>query len=168
MRLKGFGLSSCPTVDVFTLTAPPSIALDAFAVRLVKYAACDPAAFPYALCLLRRAVAQPDVHRHGDGALGATCAQCSEAPAPALPLTGLNVHRLLSAALVVAIKFTEDDYKPMSFYAALAGIKTRDMIRLERSLLLLLDHRVYVEPAEFAEVESMMLRGGQHVETCSQ
>ncbi|PRT55574.1 PHO85 cyclin-like protein psl1 [Wickerhamiella sorbophila] len=62
-----------------------------------------------------------------------------------LPLTRRNVHRIFSAAFVVAAKVVEDILYPWQRYATTAGVSAGDMGRLEIALLYLLDFGVKID-----------------------
>ncbi len=93
--------------------------------RLVQYANCSQAAFISALIYLDR------VH-----------ARCS-----ALALTEMNSHRLLSTALVLAIKYLDDEVYSNAYYARVSGLTTNELNVLETSMLSLLDWRLSIDPA---------------------
>lgn len=62
-----------------------------------------------------------------------------------LPLTQRNVHRIFSAAFVVAAKVVEDVLYPWQRYATTAGVSRGDLGRLEIALLYLLDFDVKID-----------------------
>ena len=56
-----------------------------------------------------------------------------------------NIHKLIIAAFIVAIKFHEDKYYSMSYYAKLGGISTKEAIKLEYEFISLIDFKLFVE-----------------------
>ncbi len=61
-----------------------------------------------------------------------------------------NVHRLLLAAIVVAIKFYDDTYYDNWFYAQVGGISLQEFNLLERKLLSLLSFDLHVYPEQYS------------------
>ena len=60
-----------------------------------------------------------------------------------------NIHKLILAAFIVAIKFHEDEYYSMSYYAKLGGISTKEAIKLEYEFTSLIDFKLFVEQKEY-------------------
>ena len=56
-----------------------------------------------------------------------------------------NIHKLILAAFIVAIKFHEDENYSMSYYAKLGGISTKEAIKLEYEFISLIDFKLFVE-----------------------
>lgn len=57
-----------------------------------------------------------------------------------------NIHKLILAAFIVAIKFHEDDVYSMNFYAKLGGLTIREALNLEYEFLSLLDFKLFINP----------------------
>ena len=60
-----------------------------------------------------------------------------------------NIHKLILAAFIVAIKFHEDEYYSMSYYAKLGGISNKEAIKLEYEFISLIDFKLFVEQKEY-------------------
>ena len=60
-----------------------------------------------------------------------------------------NIHKLILAAFIVAIKFHEDKYYSMSYYAKLGGISTKEAIKLEYEFTSLIDFKLFVAQKEY-------------------
>lgn len=104
--------------------------------RLVQYANCSQAAFISALIYLDR-----------------VCARSS-----ALALTEMNCHRLLSTALVLAIKYLDDEVYSNAYYARVSGLTTNELNVLETSMLSLLDWRMSINPALYRQYEHSLFK----------
>eukprot|EP00756_Hemistasia_phaeocysticola_P024718 Hpha_TRINITY_DN15964_c1_g2::TRINITY_DN15964_c1_g2_i3::g.73501::m.73501 len=65
------------------------------------------------------------------------------------PVTALNVHRLLLAALTVSNKYCLDIPFLNSHYARVGGVSVEELNALERQLLQLLEFDVHLEKEEF-------------------
>ena len=68
---------------------------------------------------------------------------------PQLKFTDLTVHRMLISVLLVATKMFRDIHFSNRYYAKVGGITTRELGRLERCTLDLLDFKLYVSTEEF-------------------
>jgi len=114
------------------------IALDAYVARLAKYAespeTISPGIFPAALCYVERFLGMN----------------------PGVPLTRRNVHRLLLACVVVAIKFFEDRFYKLEFYARVGGVKKGEMTALQNAILSMIDFRLDIAPEEYARYEAQL------------
>lgn len=72
-------------------------------------------------------------------------------------LNYFNIHKLILAAMVVAIKYNEDDYYSTSFYAKVGGISLNEMNNLEYEFLSLIDFTLFVEQALFDKYNEYIL-----------
>ena len=68
---------------------------------------------------------------------------------PQIRFTDLTVHRMLIAVLLVATKMFRDIHFSNRYYAKVGGMTTRELARLERCTLGLLDFKLYVSTEEF-------------------
>lgn len=134
----------CHFVDVFTLKNTPNVALGAFIDRVMTYANCDDSCFVVACVFVERVLAESEPHIHdADFAHGGDSLGCPHTGA-SMHLTTFNVHRLFAAAITLAIKSTQDVYHPMTYYGAVFGLSALDVRRLERALMVLMQHRLFV------------------------
>ena len=56
-----------------------------------------------------------------------------------------NIHKLFLAAFISAIKFYEDEYYSLNYYAKLGGISKKELINLEYEFLNLMDFQLFVK-----------------------
>lgn len=106
-------------------------AMEFYVTRLVQYSNCSTAAFITALVYLDR------VH-----------AKCTS-----LAITEMNCHRLLSTALVLAIKYLDDEVYSNAYYARVSGLTTNELNTLETVMLSLLEWRLSIDPAVYVRYE---------------
>ena len=55
-----------------------------------------------------------------------------------------NIHKFILAAFIAAIKFHEDEYYSISYYAKLGGITQKEAINLEYEFLSLIDFKLFI------------------------
>ena len=55
-----------------------------------------------------------------------------------------NIHKLIFGAFIVSIKFHEDEYFSLGFYAKLGGISKKEAINLEYEFMNLIDFKLFV------------------------
>ena len=60
-----------------------------------------------------------------------------------------NVHRLLLAAIVVAIKFHDDTYFDNDFYSKVGGVSLLELNLLELKLLSLVAFELHIDPEQY-------------------
>eukprot|EP00494_Astrolonche_serrata_P031493 UN31762 len=73
-------------------------------------------------------------------------------------LTFYNIHRLVVTAVMLAAKYFDDKYFNNKYYARIGGISLREMNALEVEFVNLLYFRLYVQPAQFEQYESRLLK----------
>ena len=73
-----------------------------------------------------------------------------------LQLTILNIHRLLLACMVVALKYNEDDYYSNEYYAKVGGISLKELNQLEYNILILLDFNVFIDDDLYENYENQI------------
>ena len=64
-------------------------------------------------------------------------------------LNYFNIHKLIIASFVTAIKFNSDEYYSMEIYAKLGGISQKEIVSLEYEFIALLDFNLFVEEKLF-------------------
>ncbi|KAH9537979.1 hypothetical protein CY35_16G080800 [Sphagnum magellanicum] len=113
--------SICPQkMTVFHGFKAPNISIEKYLERIFKYANCSPSCFVVAYAYIDRFIRQQ----------------------PGIPITSLNVHRLLITSVMVAAKFLDDAYYNNAYYAKVGGVTTAEMNRLEIEFLFRLDFRL--------------------------
>ena len=55
-----------------------------------------------------------------------------------------NIHKFILAAFISAIKFYEDDYYSLNYYAKLGGVSKKELINLEYEFLNLMEFQLFV------------------------
>lgn len=69
---------------------------------------------------------------------------------PANGITHLNVHRLFATALLLAVKYHDDEHYSNTYYAEAFGMRSLEEVnRLEVELLKLLDYRLNVDEKDY-------------------
>jgi hypothetical protein len=64
-------------------------------------------------------------------------------------LNYFNIHKLIIASFVTAIKFNSDEYYSLGIYAKLGGISQKEIVSLEYEFIALLDFNLFVEEKLF-------------------
>lgn len=118
----GHTLGPLHRLTVFHGLKAPSISVQKYVERIFKYANCSPSCFVVAYVYLDRFIHQQ----------------------PGLPITSLNVHRLLITSVMVAAKFLDDAYYNNAYYAKVGGVSTQEMNRLELEFVFRLGFRLQV------------------------
>ena len=112
---------------IFQSATLPGISIVDYVARLQKYAKFKAHDFVVALLYVKRMMLSH----------------------PQIRFTDLTVHRMLIAVLLVATKMFRDIHFSNRYYAKVGGITTRELGRLERCTLDLLDFKLYVSTEEF-------------------
>eukprot|EP00300_Choanocystis_sp_HF-7_P041842 c8627_g1_i2.p1 GENE.c8627_g1_i2~~c8627_g1_i2.p1 ORF type:complete len:212 (+),score=51.97 c8627_g1_i2:28-636(+) len=121
---------SAISVDsVFKCVSPPPIDILDYAERLGQFSRCSVEALQTTAVLLHR------LHQRY----------------PML-ICRFSAHKLLAAALVVGIKFEDDNFYANSFYAECAGVCLQELNHLEFAFVSYLDFGLFVHPNESAHM----------------
>ena len=62
-----------------------------------------------------------------------------------LTLTYYNIHRILFTAILVSIKYNEDNYFENKYYAEIAGVKLKELQLLEYNFISLLQFNLFIQ-----------------------
>ncbi|PRP77963.1 hypothetical protein PROFUN_14067 [Planoprotostelium fungivorum] len=111
---------------VFDAPEAPSIALSDYLDRIVRYTPCSPETYILALLFLDRLSMGRDI-----------------------PITSLNVHRLLFTSVLIASKTLDDTTYNNKYYSYVAGIDLQELNGLERKFLNLIDYNLNVSLENF-------------------
>lgn len=60
-----------------------------------------------------------------------------------------NIHKIIVAAMIIAIKYNEDDYFDSIFYSKVGGVSIKELDKLEYQMLALINFELYVSEAVF-------------------
>ena len=66
-----------------------------------------------------------------------------------LTLTFYNIHRIVFAAILIAIKYNEDNFYDNKYYAEIAGVKLKELKLIEYQFVDLIDFNLYVSDELF-------------------
>jgi len=99
----------------------PMISIQSYLKRIAKYAEVSTSCFVVAMVLIDRVLTTHDLY-----------------------IGRLSVHRVIAAAVVVAVKFLEDEPFRNSDFAPIAGVTRKELNDLEKDFLKLLNFDAYV------------------------
>lgn len=63
---------------------------------------------------------------------------------------------MILAALILAIKYNEDDYYSNEYYAKVGGIALKELNELENSILVLLDFLIFIDDSTYEKYENQL------------
>lgn len=113
--------------------------LEFYIRRLVHYSNCSTAAFVIMLVYIQR--------------LQENCKH--------LLVTDMNVHRVVSTSLLLAIKYLDDEVFSNTYYARVFGVTSKELNDLELKLLQALDFKLSVSPEVYANFEDHLNQSAQ-------
>lgn len=113
----------------------PQISIEDYLDRIDFYTNCEDSSLIIALIYLDR------VTSHGK-----------------IILNEYIIHRLLFTALFVAIKYNEDQYYKIDYYAKTAGISVKELITLENEFVDLVEFDLYISNEEFVQYQTYLLK----------
>eukprot|EP00249_Psilotum_nudum_P032068 c47212_g1_i1 orf=1403-2077(+) len=130
------GTLSSQRLTIFHGLKAPSITINKYLERIFRYANCSPSCFVVAYIYIDRFMQQQ----------------------AGLPITSLNIHRLLITTVMVAAKFLDDEYYNNAYYAKVGGVSTTEMNRLELEFLFRIGFRLQVTVDVFGRYCSHLQR----------
>lgn len=71
------------------------------------------------------------------------------------------IHRLLFTAVFVAIKYNEDQYYKIDYYAKTAGISVKELLILENEFVDLVEFDLYISNEDFMQYQTYLLKQRQ-------
>lgn len=72
-------------------------------------------------------------------------------------LTYYNIHKLLLASMIVAIKFNEDEYFSIDYYSKVGGVNIKEMKNLEYEFACLMNFRLFVDEDLFNKYNNYII-----------
>ena len=72
-------------------------------------------------------------------------------------LSFYNIHKLILGSVMLSIKYNEDEYYSMKFYAKVGGISLAEIINIEYNFLSLIDFNLFVDNNLFHKYNDYML-----------
>jgi hypothetical protein len=126
-------VSATEEVDAFAGTKIPAISIYNFLERLLKYTMMEDSTLVLVLIYLDRICANSN-HK----------------------LTYINVHRMILASTVIAIKYNEDNYYNNTFYAKVGGVELLKLRQLEDVFIQKIGYSLYVDNHLFAKYQNYL------------
>ena len=71
-------------------------------------------------------------------------------------LTFYNIHKLILASMIVAIKFNEDNYLSNEYYAKIGGVSKNEINNLEYEFLTLIQFNLFVDDDIFIKYSNFV------------
>jgi len=129
INLETQELSFTPIRTRFDAVKSPSINLHDYLARLYKYTKCSDSCYIVAFIYIDR------VLRNN----------------PSILLTRKNIHRLVLISLLLAIKYSDDEYADNLHYSKIGGISLSEINSLESEMLVLVNYNLYIDPCLYFE-----------------
>ena len=107
---------------VFSANLIPNISIEEYLIRIKTYANMETSTLILSLILIDR------------------LCQISN-----LTLTYHNIHRIIFSAILISIKYNEDNYFDNKYYAEIAGVKLKELNLLEYNFISLLHFNLFIQ-----------------------
>ena len=111
---------------VFSATTIPSITIKEYLIRIQTYSHIEKSTMILSLIYIDRLCEIADI-----------------------TLTFYNIHRILFAAVLMAIKYNEDNFYDNNFYAEIAGVKSKELKMIEYTFLDMVDFKMFIDDETF-------------------
>lgn len=121
-------------VTKFHALKAPGISIKQYLDRIHKYASCSAECFILALIYIDRLIQRNN-----------------------FILSGLNVHRVVITAILLAAKFFDDAYYNNAYYAKVGGVLVSEMNGLEVEFLFRIDFSLHVTPEVFLKYQDELV-----------
>ena len=70
-----------------------------------------------------------------------------------LQLTYYNIYKIIVGAVLLAIKYNEDNYLLLDYYSKVCGLQVKEIQRIEYMMICLFDFNVYIDDELFRKYE---------------
>lgn len=121
--------------DVFNSRHVPTISLEDYLKRIVKYSQVEQSTLIISFIYVERL--------------------CS---LNLLALTKLNVHRIIFLSIYVSVKYNEDSHYKLDYFSEIAGISPQEITRMELEFLELLHFKLFVCEDTFNSFSKLLER----------
>ena len=72
------------------------------------------------------------------------------------PITEFNIHRIFFSAVLISIKYNEDDIFKNDYYAKISGVTLNEINKMESTFISLLDFNLYINPSVFEKYQHLL------------
>ena len=131
-NMKFYSSAASPTP--FDSKVVPSISMIKYLERINFYSKCSPPCFIYALIYIDRILLNN----------------------PHFELSPKNIHRIVLAAIILAIKYIDDLYLDNYTYSKIGGVSLDEFNSLESNILELLNYDLYVDSNSYFDYENKL------------
>ena len=131
---KYYGIKKVNPTSIFNSTIPPQISVFNYLTRIAKYTNVEQSTLIISIIYIDR-LCQKNyfINEH-------------------------NIHKLLFTSILIAIKYQEDDYYKLHYYAQIAGVSLKDLIKMERDFLSLLDFSLFINEDLFEKYKNGLIQ----------
>ena len=123
-----------PTEDSFYRLKIPSMSLEDYINRIIKYSLIEPSTLILSIIYIDELCDNKNYI-----------------------LSFNNIHRIVLTSIVCSIKYNEDDYFKNNQYAKIGGISLKEMNKLEYEFSCLLDFSYFVETEKFEKYQKFLM-----------
>ena len=71
-------------------------------------------------------------------------------------ITIYNIYKILFSAVLVSIKFNEDEIFPNNFYAQIAGVPSNELLQMEHEFLILINFNLLIDQNKFSSLKTAL------------
>jgi hypothetical protein len=68
-------------------------------------------------------------------------------------ITISNIYKILFSAVLISIKFNEDEIYPNNFYAQIAGVPSQELLQMEHEFLILINFNLLIDENKFSSLK---------------
>eukprot|EP00033_Pygsuia_biforma_P001832 GCRY01002050.1.p1 GENE.GCRY01002050.1~~GCRY01002050.1.p1 ORF type:complete len:654 (-),score=121.69 GCRY01002050.1:1670-3631(-) len=126
--------------SVFDAVVAPTISIQQYMERIVKYGPCSKECFLLAFIYIDRLITQNN----------------------SFCVTFQNIHRLLITSVMLAAKFLDDIFFNNDFYAKIGGVTCAEINQFEVAFLFMVDFNLSVEMCDYDRYRMELTRLSQH------
>ena len=71
-------------------------------------------------------------------------------------ITIYNIYKILFSAVLISIKFNEDEIYPNNFYAQIAGVPSQELLQMEHEFLILINFNLLIDENKFSSLKKAL------------
>ena len=126
-------------IRLFMLKKIPPISIKEFFIRLIKYSKISASTLIFILIYIDR-----------------LCQKYK------FKINYFNIYKFILAAMVIAVKYNEDDFFSSRFYANLGGISKTEMNNLEYEFISMINFNLYVKEDLFYKYHDLLINDDKY------
>lgn len=125
---------------IFYSKKPPKISIKDYLIRLIRYCKFSNSTLVLSLIYIDKL--------------------CNET---SIKLSYFNIHKIILGAVILSIKYNEDEYYDFSFYAKVGGVTKAELVKIEAEFIVKCNFNLFTDAALFEKYYNYLITTGENL-----